>query len=211
MLNRNRSSFIKELQEIVSTDKRRWEETAFDRALTIALNALSKDKPIIKDAELQLVCGQRKYPLPADCFEYICSEWGRKPYIEPWDKRYPSHIPRTRTETNSAGKVIVFNKQISAKQFAAYGYCFRYEYALKHFLIDLPASNTNPDLAPCSFYEEDYEIFITRALAALMAELMSSNVTTPIQLHKGMGSMPTNSTPAAAYKLLMTRYGELLC
>ena len=107
--------------------------------------------------------------------------------------------------------MIAFNKQISTKQFLAYGFCFRYEYALKHYLIDIPASNTNPDLVACSFYEEDDELFIIRALAALMAELMSSNVTNPVQLHKGMASIPANSTPAAAYELLMKRYGELLC
>lgn len=197
----NRSEVISELQSIVLSERQRWKrEGAWDRALDAALRALSDCRPLSLEADLSLKAGQRNYPLPDCVFEYQSSDWGSEPKINQWDARYPGPVPRAYTILTPMGKQLEFAFAPRLKHLAAYGGTFTYRYKLLHILTE----------EDCTLTEADEPLFYIRALAALMQELMVSNVVEPIQLQQGTRAtnLPESGTPAAVYNALMQAYRE---
>lgn len=195
-----RSSLIESLTNIVKSDKNRWKSESFERAVSAAIVTLSRDKPLLDTAELVLIAGQRRYALPSDALAYISSDWGRDSQLEAWDTMYPGVMPRIYNERRKSGSQITFSVSPSSKHIAAYGSRFVYEYSVLHEITE--ELNT--------IATEDEELFFTAALIVLIQELVAANVSTPIQLHRGMGSTPSNSTPVATHRALVLRYKELL-
>lgn len=194
------TEFTETLSDIVKTDKQKWKETAFTRAVSDALAALSRDKPLLDDAVLTLVADQRKYDLPSDCLKFISSDWGTVPMLEAYDAQFPGVLPRIYSQNSSSGKQLVFSPAPSQRFIAVYGAAFNYEHSSQHVFTD--------DV--CTISDEDEELLLTAALIALMRDLMAANVSSPIQLHRGMNSVPSNSTPTSIHRALVLRYEELL-
>lgn len=199
---KTRTEVIQDLQGIVQTDRHRWKDTAFPRAISAALTAFNKDRPLTATDEFELRAGKGHYLAPDCLIRYCGTYWGTIPELQPYDPRYPGATPRIHTIRKTAGMVVEFSPAPNYKHIQAYGKHFEYWYAVSHVVSD----------DDCSITDDDYDLFITRALAALMRDLMTANVTDPVQLHRGMGSQAVQvareNTPAMVYAALMQAYQE---
>lgn len=196
---KTRAEVVAELQDVVQGDRQRWKVTAFPRAITAALTAFNQDRPLTATASLELRAGKALYAADDSLIRYLGSYWGKEePTIQPWDSAYPGPLPRVMAVRSAAGMNLQFIPAPSYRHVSVYGRRFEYLYGVGHVLTD----------ADCSIREDDYDLFFTRALAALMRDLMASGVTDPVQLHRGMGALPNSSTPVAAHAALMRAYRE---
>lgn len=196
---KTRSEVITELQEIVQTDRQRWKVTAFPRAITAALTAFNRDRPLIASSALELRAGKAIYAADDCLIRYLGSYWGiEDPPIPTWEQLYPGSLPRVVAIRSTSGMCLQFIPAPSYKHIVLYGRHFEYLYSVGHVLTD----------DDCSITDDDYDAFITRALAALMRDLVASGVSEPVQIHRGMGSMPNSATPKAAYDALMQAYND---
>lgn len=201
---KTRSEVIADLQSIVQSDRYRWSDAAWARAISAALMAFNKDKPLVMTGSLTLKERKGLYAANDCLIRYLGSYWGNEPNVPQWDRAYPGALPRVMTVKTGAGMCIQFIPAPNPKHIALYGAEFEYLYAVSHVLTD----------DDCSVESNDYDLFITRALAALMRDLIAANVTEPIQLHRGLGGGAANgsssnaNTPLAAYQALMAAYKE---
>lgn len=197
---KTRTEVIAELKGIVQTERHVWADTAFARAISAALTAFNKDRPLVSTSAFELRAGKGSYAADDCMIRYLGSYWGMEQAFNQWDAGYPGATPRIHSMRRAGGMVLEFSPAPNWKHIAAYGQYFEYQYAVGHVLSD----------EDCSIHDDDYDLFLTRALAALMRDLIAANVTEPIQLHRGMGSTPTPtaSTPLAAYAALMEAYRE---
>lgn len=193
----NRAAVIEDLKAIVKTDRTKWSETAFERAVDAALSAFSDARPLTATASLLLIAGQRHYPAPADMRRYIGTDWTFAGNIRPWDDGFPGVTPRIYDVVTASGRVIEFFPAPTSKHLTAYGHEFEYYYSAKHVM-------TNTD---SSIRDEDYDLFVTRCLISLMRDLMVAHVTDPVQMHRGMGSStPTSATASVIFNTLMDEW-----
>lgn len=196
---RTRTEVIQELQETVETDRHRWKVTAFPRAITTALNAHNKRRPLTATANLHLQAGKGIYAADECMVRYLGSYWGMDGNAIPtWCDDYPGALPRVITIHTVSGLALQFLPAPTHKLISLYGRNYEYLYTVGHVLTD----------DDCSIRADDYDLFFVRCLAALMQDLIASNVTDPIQMHKGLGSIPNLSTPIAARDALMAYYND---
>ena len=194
-----RTEIIQDLQDIVQTDRHRWKVTAFARAISAALTAFNKDRPLTATGNISLRAGKGLYAADDCLIRYLGSYWAlEEPRTPTWSDDYHGALPRIHAIRTAHGMAIQFMPPPGAKLINLYGREFEYLYSVGHVLSD----------DDCSIRADDIDLFMTRALAALMKELVASNVTDPIQLHKGLGSLPNSATPLAAYEALMKAYQE---
>lgn len=196
----NRADIIEELRAIVTTDRHTWAGGAFERALKVALNAFNVDYPCTATARLILIANKPTYLLPADLVRYLGTYWGEHPRFKPWDEAYPGPLPRIYQQRNQLAPYLVFSPAPTCQQLAAHGDRFEYWYSIAHVLTD----------SECTIPVQEYDRFITRALAALMRDLIAANVTEPVQLHHALGSIPNSATPLAAFGALMQAYKDVI-
>ena len=201
------TAITEDLQAIVESDRHKWKTGAFSRAIKVGLRALSDSRPLMMTGTLPLVANVAVYTAPSGLIEYMGSDWGNKQAGQPWDSNFGGARPRinalmTPVEDDSAttySRALHFTPAPTAKQLACWGSTFSYRYSTTHVLSDEVSS----------LHDSDYDLLLTRCLASLMRELMSANTTDPVQLHRGMGSVPTTGTPAAVFQALMAHYREL--
>lgn len=170
----------------------RLQKEDFDAALDIALKALEESRPYILHDSITLTAGEPLYDAPAaDFVGYAHSDWGtaKKSYFNGCETR--PHIMNNK-------KKLHFSPAPTAAQLTAWGSTFAYFYRARHVLTDTPSE--------CTLNDEDQGILILRAMAELMRILASRNVVDPVQLHRGIGNVPTSSTPGQMYKDLMLEY-----
>ena len=203
-----RDELILALRSVVETDRHKWKEAAFTRAVNSALVALGSSRPNYYDASLALVAGTSRYAAPADLLDFTGYDWGNK-QAHANNSGVTNHLvrPRVYSSSNADGKSIKFSFAPTAEYIAAWGSTFCYTYRRPH---TIPADISDTD-TPCTIRLEDYDLLLTRSLASLMAELLSANVTDPVQMHRGMGAtIDYSGTPAKAYLSLMAHYRELV-
>lgn len=195
---RTRTEVVADLKSIVKTDRQKWSDVAFERAIDAALSAFADARPLTGTDSLLLVAGQRHYPVPACFIRYLGTDWIlAAASIKPWDDSFPGVTPRIFDAITPSGRVIEFSPPPSAKHLAAYGAEFVYYYSAKHVLTD----------DDCSIRDGDYDLFVTRALVSLMRDLMAAHVTEPVTLHRGMGAnAPTSATASVVFEKLMDAY-----
>lgn len=200
-----RSVLIESLGSVMKTDKKRWRDGAFDRAIDGALLKLSYDRPLVLEAELSLVAGVRFYAVPADFIGFAGSDWGKQ-HVKQWQPNYPGLAPRpivsqgAKTAEAPRGLRLRFTSAPSSLMLAAHGACFAYSYNTLHVLTE----------AECTVLDLDEDLLFTACLMQLVKELIASQVTEPVQLHRGMSDVPREATPLVAYRTLESEYKELL-
>lgn len=196
---KTRTEVMTDLHDIVQTDRQKWKVTAFPRAITAALSAFNRDRPLTATASLELRAGKAIYAADDCLIRYLGSYWGiEAPPTPTWEPLYPGALPRVVAIHSTSGMCLQFIPAPTDKHVQLYGRQFEYLYNVGHVLTD----------DDCSITDDDYDAFISRALAALMRDLMAAGVTEPVQMHRGMGSMPNSATPKAAYDALMQAYKE---
>lgn len=164
----------------------------YDRHLNNAALALSRLRRRTLVGELTLVSDQSSYPAPADLVAVKVSTWGQNK-LQPWDVGY-CRLPRMSVFEGTTGLMINLAPAPTASQIGLFGSKYSYFYLAAHQLDD--------DATKTTFKAADRDLFLLLALIEAMTELASMGVTEPIQLHRGMGSVPANTTPAALVELL---------
>ena len=194
-----RSELIAKLKTIIKTDSTRFEAGAFDSAVEDGLNLMTKTYPITCNGVITLKAGIACYDLPVDCFDYINSDWGIT-RINPWDANFPGTKPRVFLQDDSPNKKqLRFTPPPFLIHLSAYGSTFNYYYSRRHEITE----ETN------SLGDDKTPLLITACMIALMQQLMSSAVTRPITLSRGVGSsIPSNSSPSSIYKLLKQSFKD---
>ena len=198
----NRTEFIADLQSIVVTDRQRWKDTAFERAINAALRDLSDARPLSGSDSVMLQSGIAAYPVRDCVLDYKSSQWGQWPDLEPWDANWPGTRPRVFLSRNITGKYLEFVPAPTAAQLRVYGSAFVYQYKTLHVLTD----------EDCTVTDADVGLLRTRALAELMKELMAAGVTNSVQINRGGSGggafSPSNGSPSTIYDALMRAYRE---
>lgn len=200
----NRTELVSDLQSIVVTDRQRWKDSSFDRAITAALRDLSDARPLSGSESVMLQSGIAAYPVRDCVLGYQSSQWGQWPSLEPWDTHWPGPIPRVFLSRNLTGKYLEFAPAPTAALIRAYGSAFVYQYKMLHVLTD----------ENCTVADEDTDLLRTRALAELMKELMAAGVTNSVQMSRGAPGggafAPLNGSPSTIYDALMRAYREAI-
>lgn len=164
----------------------------YERHLNNAALALSRIRRRTLVDTLNLVAGQTDYPAPAGLIATKVSNWGQGK-LQPWEPGY-RRLPRITLFDGNAGLMINLHPAPTAGQISLFGSAYPYFYLAAHHVDD--------DAGKTTFKAADRDVFLLFALIAAMTELAAMGVTEPIQLHRGMGSMPANGTPQALVELL---------
>jgi hypothetical protein len=162
-----------------------------EQAIRAGLHALQKSRPYYVDASITLVADQERYTPPDDFVQLDFSAWGT-------GKRSYDYNLGIRPHILSVSGTIQFTPAPTAEQMAIWGSTFNYIYRAKHVLNETPAE--------CTLQDEDEGLLLLRASAELMRILASRNVVEPVQLHNGIGNVPTSGTPGVMYEKLMAEY-----
>lgn len=175
------------------------EDGDYKRHLNNAALALSRFRRRTLVATLTLVAEQADYDAPTDIVATKVSDWGQGKLLF-WDVHY-ARLPRLSLFEGESGLKVHLNPAPTSTQISLFGRHYAYFYLAAHAVGESSAQTT--------FNASDRDLFLLLALIEAMKELAAKNVIQPIQLHKGMGGMPANSTPSALVELL-TRQVELM-
>lgn len=163
------------------------------RHLDACLTAFGNRWPRRMGASMALVAEQSDYALPADFLGLLSLEWGRaqRARARQWHDDWPGRPPTAQAlDTVAGGQVLRLTPAPSAADIALLGSACPYTYRAQYVLDAVSASTT----VPANLREP----LLMYGLAQGLQELAARNVLKPIQLHRGMGSVPANSTPQAA-------------
>jgi len=177
----------------------------FERLLTTAAAALSRDKPQKLTDTLSLVAEQPYYDAPALIIKAINYDWGMQElkFRMPWQTNFPKQLPAIKLVKTATGKKVHLFPAPTAAQIADLGSSFVYYYTAQ-YVIDKQAINTTID-------EADRDLLLLRALVVAMTELAMKSAATPVSLGPGKyGSSPKNGTPAALAESLLNQYMVML-
>ena len=161
------------------------------QAIRGALHALEQDRPYFLDNSVQLIAGQPLYTTPPLFVDFAYSQWGKgkKSY-------YQGCGVRPHIKTNN--RQLHFSPAPTIEQISVWDSLFIYTYKARHTLNEVANE--------CTLQDEDESLLILRAMAELMRLLTTRNVVSPITLSRGLGNVPSNSTPSSIHKYLMAEY-----
>ncbi len=172
----------------------------FGRHLDCAAADFSRVQRHIRTSQLTLVPGQAAYAAPADLVSLHIVTWGKaeRQRYQPWEDLHPGRLPTAHVISAAGGKEIHLSPAPNATQIGIAGSAFDFYYTAPH-LIDKDAANT-------TVLGSNRDLLLLRAQAEAMKELSLRGAVKPVQLHKGMGSMPASGTPQALHDSLMKAF-----
>lgn len=173
----------------------------FVRHLDQARRWLAGRFPRVLAGTVALVAGTARYASPAGLVAVQRLVWGADATAQPWAAGYPGPLPRLYSAEAAGGaRELVFQPAPTAAQVAAWGASAAYEYRALHVLADDATHTLPPDLdAP----------LLLAALIVALRELAARNVVDPITLHRGVGSLPSASTPLELLRHLQAEWAAL--
>lgn len=172
----------------------------FIRHLDQAALDLSRFRPRIVLGSVSLVAVQALYDPPTGMIDVRLVLWGRRERQtrSPWADDYPVPPPTARLLETQTGLKIRIDPAPSAAQIADLGAEFDFMYAAIHGI--------GTDAADTTVRASDRGLLLLRAAAEAMGELARAGVRRPVQWNNGLGSQPTQGTPAALAKDLMAQF-----
>jgi len=168
----------------------------FIRHLTIAALDLARFRPRTLLGSLSLVADQFAYSAPADIVATKYPIWGvnERNRNRQWDAGYPGKLPRL----SLVGSEVHLTPAPSSAQISMLGSDYKFYYYAAHVIA--------ADATQTTVRAGDRHLLLMRAAAEAMTELAHKGVINPVQLHRGLGSMPANSSPSAWARELLLRY-----
>ena len=168
----------------------------FGRHIDAAVQALNTSRPRVVPGSAAGIARIARYAGPADMVRFHRLLWGDDRSRRQWEPSWAGTPPRVTVQWDGSGMTISLIPAPTSAQITAWGATINYLYVSTHQLTD--TTNTiNP---------ADNNLLMLRASAEAMAELSNAGVVSPVQLHRGMVAIPSNSTPQAVYALLMAEY-----
>ena len=175
----------------------KFDDPKLDQQLDTAARELSRVKPTVKNASLDLVADQTDYPAPSDLLQPMGSRWGFTALRDyrPWENNYPKSLPRLTAERDESDtRVLILIPPPNAEQISLHGSAYRYRYSIQHVIADLADDTTVP--------EDQQDLLLQRALIAALHSLAARQVTAVANLG-GSYSAPRNGHPAAIAEQLL--------
>jgi len=159
--------------------------------------------PLLSRSSITLVADQRAYTAPDRMLNLAVVFWGQaqRRVNKMWEDGYPQQIPWGTVQHTSNGPELVLDFAPTATDIALCGATFEFSYHAAHVLSDTPEESTVPD--------HDLNRLLLAAQIQAMSELVNSNVVSPIQLSKGLGSASKETTPLAALRHLTEHWERL--
>lgn len=180
-----------------------WEDDSeFIRHIQKGGRRLIEKRPRILRAKLTLVAGQAVYAAPADLVLFQRQEWGMSSILQfkPWDPSWPGPFPEISEVVTDEGPELVFTPAPTAGQIAALGADYWFHYRAAHQI------DTEAVTVPVA----DEPLLLLAALIEAVQELTARNLVNPIQLHRGLGSLPNQGTPLAYLEALRWQWAEIV-
>lgn len=172
------------------------DDADFARHLYAAAMALNTSRPRLLSGEITGVAYQANYVGPAGLVRVHRLLWGSYRAHRQWEPGYVGVPPRVLASWDGTQPVLVFTPPPTAAQLTNWGATIDFIYVAAHQL-DATTNTINP---------LDNNLLLLRAAAEAMGELANAGVVSPVQLHRGMVAIPSNSTPQAVYAQLMAEY-----
>lgn len=173
----------------------------YKRHIELATLRIDEKRPYVVDASVTVQAEQASYPAPADLLRLWGPTWGlsQRQHLAPWDPRHPGRMPRLRLASVGGVRSLLLDPAPTNHQVAQCGETYTYRYYAKHQVDDLAST---VDI-------EDKRYLLMAALIEAVRELASRNVLKPIQLHRGVGAVPTSATPLELYRTLTEQWEAL--
>lgn len=173
----------------------RFESDDLDDHLAEAAALMNQKRPRIVAASLILAGHQTQYSAPSDCWAPLALDWGaERRGLMPWQPGYLGPIPAL----GQSGLSLILTPAPLPVQINALGSEAAYRYFARHVIGDAAEDTT--------LAEADRPLLLLAALIAAMRQLSTINTADPITLHRGVGALPSNSTPAAHYEALLREW-----
>lgn len=168
----------------------------FARHLAAAASALNTARPRLLTGNVTGVAYQASYAAPAGLVRVHRLLWGSYRVHRQWEPGFVGAPPRVLASWDGTQPAVVFTPPPTADQLTNWGATVDFVYVAAHQL-DATTNTINP---------LDNSLLLLRAAAEAMGELANAGVVSPVQLHRGMVAIPSNSTPQAVYAQLMAEY-----
>lgn len=164
----------------------------FERHLNKAVRAFSRIRRRTLVGTLSLTADESYYPAPADMIAPKVSKWGQGK-LQPWDDGY-ARLPRMSMFEDAGEQMIQLYPAPTAFQICVFGSQYSFFYLAAHQIGDQEADTTVKD--------SDRDLLLLLATIEAVRELAASGISEPVQLHRGMGAVNSNMTPAALLEVL---------
>jgi hypothetical protein len=172
----------------------------FSRHLDRAAEDLVRVRPRVRTAELALEADTDLYAAPVDLISFLYPLWGRAAQRQTpvYDQSHPGRLPWPSLVDGAEGAMLLLSPAPTQRQIDLLGSAYRYAYSARHVIAESAAET--------SVRQADQGLVLLRAMAEAMRELAVRNVVKPIQLHRGIGSVPASGTPQALHEALMQAF-----
>lgn len=166
------------------------------RLVRSAAAMLAERRPHRRAASLTLVALTSDYTAPADLRAIVRWTWGdaEAAATRPWEDAWPGRLPVPTLAEGLSGRVIRLGPAPTAGQIAQLGADWPYLYTADHLVSDAAGATTVP--------ERDRDLLLQAAVICALKEMAASAVASPVQLHKGLGSVPASTTAAELWPRL---------
>lgn len=178
------------------------DDADFQRLLDVAAANLARYRRRTLLGTITLEAERPDYPAPADLLQIKLPLWGRRERSrrKMWDLDWPGALPRLQLVDTADGREVHLVPAPTAMQISSLGSTYQYYYYATHRISD--------DAAQTTVQPVDRDLLLLRAAAEAMRELAVRGVVNPIQLHRGLGSMPASGTPQALYGQLLAAFEQ---
>jgi len=164
----------------------------FERHLGKAVRAFSRIRRRTLVGTISLTADESYYPAPADMIAPKVSKWGQGK-LQPWDDGY-APLPRMSMFEDDGVNMIQLYPAPTSFQICLFGSQYSFFYLAAHEIGEQAADTT--------IKNGDRDLFLLLATIEAVRELAASGITEPVQLHRGMGAVNSNMTPAALLEVL---------
>lgn len=173
-----------------------FDEPDLQRHVQVALTRLGDRRPTIRAAQLTVEAGTSLYAAPADLVGTQTMQWGGgcAAGIPPWHPAYPGPFPRMTVVWSGDARMLALTPAPTTRQVAVLGATLDYTY------------RAAPQ--PAELVDGDEGLVLLAAAIEAVRSLAARNIVKPIQLHRGVNSIPNSGTPATLLQLLQTEWAS---
>lgn len=198
-----REALVKDLKAALGSAAGRFDasnDADFVRHLDRAALALARKRPRTMLGSVTLEADESLYEPPADLAAVKAPIWGmaKRRELKPWQTGYPGRLPWPRLVETEEGVRLCIEPAPTAEQITLFGAEYQLYYYAAHRIGESAAETT--------VLEADRDLLILRGMVEAMRELAASGTVEPVQIHRGIGSVPRNGTPQAVHEALLQAY-----
>lgn len=201
----NRADLITRLQSQLNNNAgNRLNPSSYEAAVNAALQRFSLDVANQKSNTLVISADVARYDAPPDLLELIYHDW-QFPSSHGYEYLNNGYPDLRSIKVGAGYKIEFYPKPPNFEQINYLGDVVNYHYKAAHYL-----SANAIDVQPCTIPDELSTAFELLVMSYLMLDIANLDVTSPIQLHNGMGEMQQPRTAIDQHRALLKAYKDLI-